>query len=212
MLPLSHDEVVHLKRSLLGKMPGDEWQQFANLRLRTTASCATHPGKKLLFMGGEFAPATTSGSYERGLDWHLLAEPRHAGHAARWSRDCNRLYRELHRAPRAATASGPASSGSTHDNAEQTRLLVHPQGRAIRTTTSSSAANFTPVVRHGFRLGVPAAGAYREMLNTDAAAYGGGGEVNEGRRSRPNRSPRTGHAQSLAAHLPPLATIVSQPA
>ncbi len=206
VLPLSHDEVVHLKRSLLSKMPGDEWQQFANLRAYY-GFMWTHPGKKLLFMGGEFGQRR-EWSYERGLDWELLAEPRHAGLRA-LVRDLNGLYRgctALHE----LDCERAGFEWIDADNAEESVFSYIRKGRDPDDHVVV-AVNFTPVVRHGFRLGVPAAGAYREIMNTDAAAYGGGGVVNEGVfATEPVAA--TGHAQSLLLTLPPLATIVLQPA
>jgi 1,4-alpha-glucan branching enzyme len=205
VLPLSHDEVVHLKRSLLGKMPGDAWQRYANLRAYY-GFMWTHPGKKLLFMGGEFGQEH-EWAYDRGLDWELLDEPRHAGLRS-LVRDLNRMYRS-NKALYELDCDRAGFEWIDADNADESvfsyiRKARHPDDHVVVVT------NFTPVVRSGFRVGVPAAGAYREILNTDDAAYGGGGVVNEGRFvSEPVAA--TGRAHSLLLTLPPLATIVLRP-
>ena len=154
--PLSHDEVVHGKRSLLDKMPGDDWQRFANLRLLLTYQW-TYPGKKLLFMGGEFGQPREWNPHE-SLPWHLADEPRHAGVRA-LVRDLNRVYREtpaLHR--RDHDGDGFAWL-SWQDSQNSVLTFVRKDGDAHAIVL----LNFTPIPRHGYRVGVPARGTYREI-------------------------------------------------
>jgi 1,4-alpha-glucan branching enzyme len=200
VLPLSHDEVVHLKGSLLGKMPGDDWQRFANLRA-FFGFMFGHPGKKLLFMGGEFAQ-DREWNHDRSLDWHLLDDPRHRG-VQTLVRDCNRLYRALPALhERDAEAAGFDFIASQRD---ESIVAFARRGRADD-ALAIVVTNFTPVTREGFRLGVPRAGTYAEVLNTDNAWYGGSGVSNEPRRSEPVAA--HGRPQSIAFRLPPLATVV----
>lgn len=167
VLPLSHDEVVHGKGSLLGKMPGDEWQQFANLRAYYGFMWG-HPGKKLLFMGGEIAQRN-EWNHDASLDWHLLDDPRHLG-MQRLVRDLNRLYREqpaLHQ----LDCESSGFDWICWDDAANSVLSFarfDRHGAAVVVV-----CHFTPIVRSGFRIGMPAAGRWREVLNTDAADYGG---------------------------------------
>jgi 1,4-alpha-glucan branching enzyme len=202
VLPLSHDEVVHGKRSLLGRMPGDEWQRFANLRA-FYAYLWTHPGKKLLFMGGEFAQRV-EWNHDRGLDWQLLDDPRHAG-VQRLVRDLNTLYREqpaLH-----ALDCDPAGFAWVDCHDAERSVLLFRRRAGDGAPEVVVACNFTPVPRHAYRIGLPADGFWRERLNTDAALYGGADLGNAGGlRSEP--VPAHGQAQSILATLPPLATLV----
>ena len=203
VLPLSHDEVVHGKGSLLGKMPGDDWQRFANLRLLLSYQW-THPGKKLLFMGQEFGQRS-EWSHERGPDWAALDDTRHAG-VQRLVRDLNRVYRgepALHR------HDFDAEGFAWIDCEDRERSVVSFLRRAGDAFVVV-VLNFTPVVRAGYRVGVPAAGGYRELLNSDAAAYGGSNVGNAGL-VRAEHVPHDGHAQSLALTLPPLAALVLRP-
>jgi 1,4-alpha-glucan branching enzyme len=200
--PLSHDEVVHGKRSLLDKMPGDDWQRFANLRLLLTYQW-TYPGKKLLFMGGEFGQPREWNAHE-SLPWHLADEPRHAGVRA-LVRDLNRVYREtpaLHR--RDHDGDGFAWL-SWQDQANSVLSFVRKDGDAHAVVL----LNFTPVPRYGYRVGVPARGTYREILNSDSSYYGGS---NLGNLAVPTEDVACmGHAQSLVVTLPPLAGLVLVP-
>ncbi len=188
VLPLSHDEVVHGKGSLLDKMPGDRWQKLANLRALYAYMWA-HPGKKLLFMGGEFAQQQ-EWSHDRSLDWHLLDDPGHKGVQSLVG-DLNRAYRdepalweldgdpagfawlELHDAPANVIAFARFS-------ADGERMLV-------------CVCNLSPVPRPGYRVGLPRAGAWREVVNTDAAEYGGSGVGSGG------GGHRRGHARGTAS-------------
>ena len=169
MLPLSHDEVVHGKGSLLDKMPGDRWQKFANLRAYYGFMFG-HPGKKLLFMGSEFAQER-EWNHDRSLDWHLLGDPLHAG-VQRLVRDLNHLH------PRLPALHQRDFDGRRLRVDRRTATPAHRVLSFVRrgrgaTTLMLVVCNFTPVVRHGYRVGVPRAGRWRERLNTDSAHYGG---------------------------------------
>jgi len=200
VLPLSHDEVVHLKGSLLGKMPGDDWQRFANLRVLYGYMYA-HPGKKLIFMGGEFGQ-DREWNHDRSLDWHLLDDPRHAG-IQTLLRDCNRLYRELP-ALYERDAEPEGLEWITSDR-EQSIVAFARRGRDA-TAVVVTVTNFTPVPREGYRLGVPLAGEYVEVLNTDAPHYGGSGVTNEVVIAEAIEA--HGKPHSITLRLPPLATVM----
>jgi 1,4-alpha-glucan branching enzyme len=207
ILPLSHDEVVHGKGSLYQKMPGDDWQKFANLRA-FYAFMYGYPGKKLLFMGCEFGQ-TREWNHDASLDWHLLGMgPYHRG-LKTFIGDLNRLY---------------AAEPALH------QVDFHPAGfqwvdcsdweqgvvSFVRRAKDPAdfvlvVSNFTPVPRHAYRVGAPVPGYYRELLNTDAAAYGGGNLGNAGG-VWAEPTPWQGQPWSLTLTLPPLATLVLQPA
>jgi 1,4-alpha-glucan branching enzyme len=175
VLPLSHDEVVHGKGSLLGKMPGDEWQRFANLRLLLGYQAA-QPGKSLLFMGGEIGQ-WREWDHERSVDWHLLAFERHEG-VRRWVEDLNRLYRDepaLHELD-----SDPAGFEWIDANDSAHSTLTFLRRSADQAETILVACNFTPVPRVNHLVGVPLARGWRELLNSDAELYGGSGWGNLG--------------------------------
>jgi len=203
ILPLSHDEVVHGKGSLIGKMPGDDWQRFANLRAYY-GFMWTHPGKKLLFMGGEFAQRR-EWNHNDSLDWHLLDEgPMHRG-VQSLVRDLNRLYREetaLHE----LDVEPEGFSWIDASNAEGSVLAYFRRGRDPH-RIAVTVCNFTPVVREDYRIGVPLPGVWRERINTDATEYGGSGVGNAGAVNA-DPVPMHGHPQSLNLRLPPLATLV----
>ncbi len=205
VLPLSHDEVVHGKGSMLGKMPGDRWRKFANLRAYY-GFMWTHPGKKLLFMGGEFGQER-EWNHDVSLDWHLLEDPDHAG-LQRLVRDLNRLYREepsLH-----ALDCDPAGfAWIESDDADQGVYSYERRGTGGESVVI--VCNFTPVVRHDYAIGVPAAGAWKERLNTDATEYGGSG-VGAGDLLQATAEPRHGRSASLHLTLPPLAAVILAPA
>jgi 1,4-alpha-glucan branching enzyme len=201
VLPLSHDEVVHGKGSLLNKMPGDDWQKFANLRL-LFAYMFAQPGKKLLFMGAEFGQYR-EWSHDRSLDWHLLESPLHRGLQA-WMEQLNRAYRgegalhwfdndpqgfewvDCNDAP--ASVISLLRKGKTADDA----VLI--------------TCNFTPVPRVGYKVGVPSAGYWKEILNSDAREYGGGGIGNMGGAEALAESVH-GRPHSLRLTLPPLGAL-----
>ena len=202
VLPLSHDEVVHGKGTLIEKMSGDRWQRFANLRL-LLGYMWTLSGKKLLFMGGELAQ-WREWNHDTSLDWHRLEEPEHAG-VQRWVRDLNAAYRAepaLHELD--CHADGFAWIDCS--DAVQSTLLYLRRGRAAGDVVVV-ACNFTPVPRHGFRVGVPNAGWWHELLNSDAAPYGGSGQGNFGGVSS-DAVAWHGHAHSLVVTLPPLGIVV----
>jgi 1,4-alpha-glucan branching enzyme len=200
ILPISHDEVVHGKGSVLGRMPGDAWSQFAQVRAYYGFMWG-HPGKKLLFMGQEFAQGP-EWSEEGELHWDQASQPLHAG-VRLWVRDLNALMgREpaLHR--RDHEKGG--FRWSVVDDAEQSVLAFlrfADQGPAV-----AVISNFTPVPRDNYRIGLPAPGRWREALNSDATVYGGSGMGNFGAvTARPK--PSHGWPCSAALTLPPLATI-----
>jgi 1,4-alpha-glucan branching enzyme len=204
LLPLSHDEVVHGKRSLLGKMPGDAWQRFATLRLLLLYQL-TYPGKKLMFMGGELAEVR-EWNHDAQLDWGLLSDPAHAG-IQRLVRDLNLLYTQtaaLHRDE--FDASGFAWIDC--QDAAASLLSYERRGGGGRVLV---ILNFTPVPRLDYRIGVEAPGAYRELLNSDSSHYGGGNVGNLGElRSSPK--PWMHKPHSLPVAVPPLGGIVLAPA
>ncbi len=204
VLPLSHDEVVHGKGSLIGRMPGDAWQRFANLRLLFGYLCG-HPGKKLLFMGGEFGQ-TSEWSHEESLAWHLLQYGEHAG-VQRWVRDCNRLLRSepaLHQVDFDANGFQWVSC----DDSETSWLAFLRRGRdgALLLVV----CNLTPVPRHAHRVGVPRSGRWRELLNSDAQTYGGSGLGNMGWVNT-RGVPLHGQPDSVELMLPPLAAVFLKP-
>ena len=200
VLPLSHDEMVHGKGSLIGKMPGDEWQRHANLRAYL-GFMWTHPGKKLLFMGAEFAQLR-EWSHERALDWHLLEASLHAG-TQRLVRDLNTLYRELP----ALHAQDCETGGFEWVQADDAAHSVYAFLRHGGGGHCLVVCNFTPVPREAYRLGVPASGFYRERLNTDSALYGGSNAGNVGG-VQAQAMASHGRAHSVLLHLPPLSTLV----
>ena len=205
VLPLSHDEVVHMKKSLLDKMPGDVWQRFANLRLFYAWQYA-HPGKKLLFMGSEFGQ-WNEWKESGQLDWVLLDFPAHDGLRA-LLRDLNHLYRNeaaLHEFdfdPRGFRWI------DCHD-ADQSVLSLVRQGRQDADKIVV-LLNFTPVPRHGYRIGVPGDFAWHEVLNTDSEFYGGG-NMGNGRLLHPQNQPWMGFEHSIEVSLPPLGAIFLKP-
>jgi 1,4-alpha-glucan branching enzyme len=202
VLPLSHDEVVHGKGSLLGKMPGDDWQKRANLRL-LYGYMYTQPGKKLLFMGGEFGQ-WREWSHDTSLDWHLLDEPAHAM-LLRWVRDLNTAYRgepALHE----LETSPLGFEWIDCNDADHSVLVYLRRGRSSEDELVV-ACNFTPVPRANYRIGVPTTGRWAEVLNSDAALYGGSGQGNLGGVvAAPVRW--HGRAQSINVTLPPLGMVV----
>jgi 1,4-alpha-glucan branching enzyme len=202
ILPLSHDEVVHGKGSLIGRMPGDRWQRFANLRAYF-AFMWTHPGKKLLFMGGEFGQER-EWNHDIGLDWQCLDNPMHKG-VQRLVRDLNRLYRATPALYR-LDCDPEGFSWIDAANGGESVLSYLRRGRDPN-ELAVIVCNFTPVPRHDYRIGVPRPGRYVERMNTDAADYGGSGIGNTGAvQAEPH--PMHGHAYSLRLQLPPLAALI----
>jgi 1,4-alpha-glucan branching enzyme len=202
ILPLSHDEVVHGKGSMLNKMSGDTWQKFANLRALYGFMWA-HPGKKLLFMGGEFAQ-WGEWNHEHSLDWHLLEYPQHAG-VHRLVGDLNRLYRHtpaLHE----IDFDPSGFEWIAADDADNSVLAFVRRG-FDHSRLILCVCNFTPIVRHGYRIGVPNAGQYREQINTDSHHYGGSNVGNALGAVYAEAIPAHGRDWSVALTLPPLATL-----
>jgi 1,4-alpha-glucan branching enzyme len=204
VLPLSHDEVVHGKGSLLGRMPGDDWQRFANLRAYYGFMFG-HPGKKLLFMGAELAQRG-EWDHDASLDWHSLDQHSHRG-VQRLVRDLNRLYvgtpalYELDFAPEGFEW----IDWGDRENSVFSWIRRNSEGQCV-----VCVSNLTPVVREDFLLGVPVAGQYTEVLNTDRIEYDGSGVIN----AEPLQTvdqPAHGQAHSLRLTLPPLATVFLQP-
>jgi 1,4-alpha-glucan branching enzyme len=205
VLPLSHDEVVHLKRSLLSKMPGDEWQKFANLRLLFAYMWA-QAGKKLLFMGGEFGQLR-EWNHDTSLDWDLLKRPRHAG-VELWVRDLNRLY-----------AAEPALHDLDFDprgfewidchDSDHSVVSLERRGTGPRDRIAA-VFNFTPVPRSSYLVGVDLPGDWVEIANSDAVEYGGSGMGNRGR-AVALPVPAHGRAHSLSLTLPPLGAVFLKP-
>jgi 1,4-alpha-glucan branching enzyme len=207
VLPLSHDEVVHGKGSLIGKMPGDDWQKFANLRL-LFGYMFTQPGKKLLFMGGEIGQ-WKEWNHDTQLDWHLLRNESHTG-LQRWVRDLNHFYR----AERSASELDFDVAGFQWLDADDAWNSVVSYVRRSRVDPDTGVAeellvvcNFTPLVHENYRVGVPHVGLWREVLNSDVEVYGGSGVGNlGGTRSVP--VPFHGRPHSLNLTLPPLGMLV----
>ncbi len=203
VLPISHDEVVHGKGSLLNKMPGDRWQRFANLRAYLGFMFG-HPGKKLLFMGCEFAQER-EWSHDHSLDWHLLGDPHHEG-VQRLVHDLNHLYRDTP-ALYQRDFDGSGFEWISHDDADRSVLSFMRRG-ADANTVIVVLCNFTPTIHRGYRVGVPNPGVYRERINTDSAHYGGSnvgapfGEITA--RSFGSH----GKPCSIELDLPPLATVI----
>jgi 1,4-alpha-glucan branching enzyme len=205
ILPLSHDEMVHGKGSLIGKMSGDRWQRFANLRAYFTFMWS-HPGKKLLFMGGEFAQER-EWNHDIGLDWQLLGEPLHEG-VRRLVRDLNHLYRStpaLHR----LDCEPEGFHWIDVANAAESIISYLRRGRDPH-EIAVIVCNFTPVPRENYRIGVPQPGRYCERINTDAVEYGGSGIGNAGE-VHADPEPMHGHPHSIRLNLPPLGALVFTP-
>lgn len=205
VLPFSHDEVVYGKGSLLRKMPGDEWQKFANLRL-LYGFMFGHPGKKLLFMGSEFGQ-WSEWNHDSSVDWHLLESPLHST-LARWVRDLNTLYRGQ---PALHELDFDARGFAWVDCRDIQRSVVsflrrgrNPEDQLL------FVCNFTPVVRQNYRVGAPREGFWKEVLNSDAPLYGGSGQGNFGG-LHAVALPIHGQPCSLNMTLPPLGIVVYQP-
>ncbi len=209
LLPLSHDEVVHGKGSLLRRMPGDAWQRFANLRAYYALMWA-YPGKKLLFMGCEFAQ-WAEWNADASLDWPALQDPNHAG--------VQRLVKDLNRVMRHFTALHTLDHDSggfqwlSHDDAAQSVVAFARHSAPVvggDTSLVVVVCNFTPMVRHGYRIGVPKAGSYREIINSDGTVYGGSGVASGGGKGILHSEAQAEHGltDSLVLTLPPLSTVM----
>ena len=201
MLPLSHDEVVHGKGSLIDKMPGDKWQKFANLRLML-GHMWTHPGKKLLFMGGEFGQ-WREWNHDDALDWWALGDDSHSG-LQRWVEDLNRYYRGE---PALYERDFDGAGFEWIDAQDSADSVLSYLRKAADGTAVLVVANFTPVVRENYLVGVPRPGYWAERLNSDATLYGGSGVGNQGGvHSVPVSAHGRYHALNL--RLPPLGVLV----
>ena len=204
ILPLSHDEVVHGKSSLYGRVPGDAWRKLATLRAYFSFMW-THPGKKLLFMGGEIGQRH-EWSHDGEIDWALLDDPGHAG-LQRLVGDLNRLY-----------AKYPALHATDADTQGFRWLIGDDAANSIfayeRCAPGAEpivvVVNMTPAPRHNYRIGMPRAGGWREILNSDASLYGGG-NLGNGGRVITQQIGAHGHNDSVSIVLPPLATVIFVP-
>jgi 1,4-alpha-glucan branching enzyme len=205
LLPLSHDEVVYGKGALIGKMPGDEWQQFANLRLLYGYMWG-HPGKKLLFMGGEFGQRR-EWQHEESLEWHVVQYPFHGG-VQRWVSDLNRCFRTLP-ALHELDFSPAGFSWVDFQDWEKSVVSFLRHGKRPEDTVLI-ICNFTPVPRFNYQVGVPHGGQWQEVLNSDAAIYGGSNVGNFGMLEAAPIAMQ-GHFHSLSLVLPPLAVLYLKP-
>ena len=202
VLALSHDEVVHGKRALLDKMPGDSWQRFANLRLLYGCMYG-HPGKKMLFMGGEFGQ-WSEWNHDTSLDWHLCGNDLHRG-LQLLIRDLNHLYRTE---PALHEADFDWSGFQWIDfNDTDNSVIAYLRKSPVTQSEIVCVCNLTPIPRHNYRIGVPEAGWYRELINTDAFCYGGSNVGNSGG-VHSSHSPCHNHPHSLTLSLPPLAVLL----
>jgi 1,4-alpha-glucan branching enzyme len=205
ILPFSHDEVVHGKGSMIGKMPGDEWQRHANLRA-LYGFMFTHPGKKLLFMGGEIAQ-WREWNHDWQLDWEALADVHHAG-MQRWVRDLNHTYA---REPALWEVDFEQAGFKWIDpNDNQNSVVSFLRYSADGSEVMVVLVNFTPIVRDGYRIGVPRGGRYHEVLNSDSHLYAGS-NVGNGGSVLAADAPSHGFEHSLTLTLPPLAFVLLKP-
>ena len=203
ILPFSHDEVVYGKGSLLRKMPGDDWQKFANLRL-LLGYMYTHPGKKHLFMGSELA-SWDEWYHEKSLDWHLQSEPMHQAFQ-RFMMDLGKLYRERS----CLWELDPFPEGFSWIDCNDSEGSIISYIRHGRGNHLVCAFNCTPVPRRSYRIGVPGQGSYRELVNSDSAYYGGSDLGNKGH-IEVEQIPCHGFSQSVSPILPPLACLILEP-
>jgi 1,4-alpha-glucan branching enzyme len=201
VLPLSHDEVVHGKGSLIGKMAGDEWQRFANLRLMFGYMFA-QPGKKLLFMGSEWGQVR-EWTHDGSLEWHVLQYPLHSG-MQRWMEQLNRTYSEQPALHHLDNESEGFEWIDCNDSVASTISLLRKGGTSTQNIVV--VCNFTPIPRMEYRLGVPRGGYWRELLNSDGKEYGGSGMGNFGG-AQAEEQPAHGRPFSLKLTLPPLSAL-----
>ena len=203
MLPLSHDEVVHGKGSLLTKMPGDEWQKFANLRLLFTQMW-TQPGKKLMFMGGELGQSS-EWAHEGQVDWGLQDHDLHRG-VARLVGDLNRIYGDYPALYETDCEPGGFEWAVVNDSGNSVLAYFR---HAFDGETLLIIHNLTPIPRIDYRVGVPGPGQWVEILNSDSEVYGGSGQGNFGGvDTGPLAVPHHGRPESIDLTLPPLATLI----
>jgi 1,4-alpha-glucan branching enzyme len=202
VLPLSHDEVVYGKRSMLNKMPGDEWRKFANLRLLYGYMWG-HPGKKLLFMGSDFGQ-WNEWNHDASLDWHLLDKPLHSG-LRRWVCELNTFYREQ---PSLYEVDFEPAGFEWMDCGDTERSVISFLRRGKNPAdVTLFICNFTPVPRLDYRVGAPVGGYWNELLNSDAQLYGGSGVGNPGR-VEAVPLPLHGRPYSISLTIPPLGVLV----
>ena len=202
VLPLSHDEVVYGKHSILGRMPGDEWQRFANLRL-LYSYMFTHPGTNLLFQGAEFGQSE-EWNFQQSLDWHLLQYAPHKG-VQTLIKDLNILYKKepaLYEKQFSGEGFEWIDHGD-HTNSTLSYLRIGKEKNEFLVVVN----NFTPVVRHHYRIGVPEAGTYEVLLNSDDTAFGGSA-FGDLKTIESKDGEWNGRAQHIEISLPPLCTIV----
>ncbi|MGB5335551.1 MAG: 1,4-alpha-glucan branching protein GlgB [Woeseiaceae bacterium] len=204
VLPLSHDEVVHGKRSIIGRMPGDDWQQFANLRAYYGFMFA-HPGKKLLFMGNDIAQRA-EWNHGQSLDWHLLEFEPHRG-VQRLVRDLNRVYQNT---PALHEVDFEAHGFEWIDYGDRDSSVLCWIRRDRHGGYVVCVTNLTPIVRHDYRVGVPSGGEFGLLIDTDDACYGGSGAG--AKAFTADKIGQHGRSNSLCLTLPPLATLILQPA
>jgi 1,4-alpha-glucan branching enzyme len=207
ILPFSHDEVVHGKRSMLDKMPGDVWQKHANLRA-LYGYMFVHPGKKLLFMGGEIGQ-WREWNHDWQIDWEALGDARHAG-LQRWVRDLNRAYVEEPSLWQADYEPPGFSWIDCNDHEHSIIALLRRGTQVPGAEFTVAVVNFTPVARRGYRIGVPEGGDYLEVLNSDSETYGGSNMGNQGRATAVDE-PSHGHPYSLSLTVPPLGFVLLKP-
>jgi 1,4-alpha-glucan branching enzyme len=201
VLALSHDEVVHGKGSIFSRMPGDDWQRYANLRAYYALMWA-HPGKKLIFMGAEFGQVA-EWNHDGSLDWHLLDDPAHKG-VQSLVRDLNRLHVELpalHQVDH-----DPAGFEWVQSDAGDVSVYAWLRWNYDRSQCVLTIFNMTPVPRPGYRVGVPHGGTWKTILNTDSAAYAGS-EFEGPDRMSAEEMPYNGQPYSIVVTLPPLAGL-----
>jgi len=205
VLPLSHDEVVYGKGSLIGKMPGDDWQKFANLRLLFGYMFA-QSAKKLIFMGGEIGQ-WSEWAHDHSVEWHLLEQAPHSG-LQRWVSDLNRLYRE-EKALHERDLDPAGFEWIDCNDAESSVVSLLRKGKSPDDVLLV-ACNFTPVPRPNYRIGAPHGGFWQEILNSDATHYGGSGWGNLGG-AEAAPIPLHGRSHSLTLTLPPLGIVFFKP-
>ena len=205
MLPLSHDEVVHGKGSIINRMPGDEWQSFAHLRL-LYGYMFTHPGSKLLFMGNEIGQ-TTEWSIERGIDWRLTEFPPHQG-IQEWIKVLNKWYTENPALYSKQFAPEGFEWVELHDG--NNSILVYLRKGAEKDKPLLVVCNFTPVIREDYRVGLPAGGQWKEVLNSDDESFGGSG-VKSGAKKKAEKKSAQGRDHSITLNLPPLGMVIWEP-
>ncbi|MDQ3420523.1 MAG: alpha amylase C-terminal domain-containing protein, partial [Acidobacteriota bacterium] len=204
ILPFSHDEVVHGKGSMFGKIPGDNWQRAATLRALYGFMYA-HPGKKLMFMGSEYGQIR-EWNYDQSLDWHLVKEPFHGG-LKQFVADLNAAYcaePALHQ----RDFDGHGFEWIDANDSENSVISFLRRGKGGETVIA--VINFTPVPREGYRIGVPSAGSYQELVNSDSHVYGGSNLGNQGMTATEPLASH-GHEQSLRLNLPPLGFLLLKP-